>query len=380
MGHRGMLDRSITHCLGCGESSPLISASLPVCLNCIRTKFSEIEIHIKNSHRKSRRRFDLPPEPPADESGVRCNVCVNRCRIPEGERGFCGLRQNWNGAIVHLAGTKAAGMVSWYYDPLPTNCVADWVCAGGSHAGYPDYSYARGAEYGYENLAVFYDACTFDCLFCQNWHFRESKPYSGLRSAEELAGAVRDTTACICYFGGDPTPQLDHAIEASKLALEATKGRILRICWETNGGMHKTLLKRMAELSMRSGGCIKFDLKTFDEGLSYALCGVTNKRTLENFRYLAELSKTRPDPPLLTASTLMIPGYIDADEVFKIAEFIASLDKSIPYSLLAFHPTFEMHDLPRTSRSHAEQCFMAAKEAGLEKVKIGNLHLLSEDY
>ncbi|UCD94893.1 MAG: radical SAM protein [Candidatus Zixiibacteriota bacterium] len=375
-----MLNESLTKCLGCGESSPLISTSLPVCLNCIRTKLGEIEIHLRGSHRKSRRRFDLPPEPPTDEAGVKCNVCVNRCRISEGERGFCGLRQNRDGAIDHLAGTKSKGMVSWYYDPLPTNCVADWVCPGGGGVGYPDYSYARGAEYGFENLAVFYEACTFDCLFCQNWHFRESSPYGGLRSAKDLAKAVRDTTACICYFGGDPTPQLDHAIEASRLALEAAKDRILRICWETNGGMHRSLLKQMAELSMTSGGCIKFDLKTFDEKLNLALCGVTNKRTLDNFRYLVELSKTRPVPPFLTASTLMIPGYIDGDEVFKIAEFIASLDRSIPYSLLAFHPTFEMHDLPRTSRAHAEQCLRAAKQAGLLRVKIGNLHLLSEDY
>jgi hypothetical protein len=51
-----------TECLGCGESSQLISTSLPVCLNCIRTRFDEIETHLKNSHRKSRLRFNLPPD------------------------------------------------------------------------------------------------------------------------------------------------------------------------------------------------------------------------------------------------------------------------------------------------------------------------------
>ena len=48
------------------------------------------------------------------------------------------------------------GNLSWYHDPLPTNCVADWVCPAGSEAGFPAFSYTPGPEYGYNNLAVFY--------------------------------------------------------------------------------------------------------------------------------------------------------------------------------------------------------------------------------
>jgi pyruvate formate lyase activating enzyme len=290
------------------------------------------------------------------------------------------LRENRNGKIFHLGGTKKQGLVSWYYDPLPTNCVADWVCPAGSESGYPDYSYSKGVEYGYENLAVFYEACCFDCLFCQNWHFRKSGHFKGTKSAEELAEAVRETTACICYFGGDPTPQLEHAIAASKLSLEKVKERVLRICWETNGSMQRQLLEEIARLSLTTGGCIKFDLKAFDDRLNIALCGVTNKQTLDNFRWLAQFSKQRPDPPLLVASTLLVPGYVDEEEISRIARFISSLDQNIPYSLLAFYPCFYMNDLPRTSRKHAEQAFQAAKAAGLKRVRIGNLHLLSDDY
>lgn len=45
--------------------------------------------------------------------------------------------------------------LTWYHDPLPTNCVGDWVCAGGTGAGYPQYAYCPQAEYGYKNLAFF---------------------------------------------------------------------------------------------------------------------------------------------------------------------------------------------------------------------------------
>ncbi|MCJ2563548.1 MAG: hypothetical protein LN417_05615 [Candidatus Thermoplasmatota archaeon] len=43
----------------------------------------------------------------------------------------------------------------------------------------------------------------------------------------------------------------------------------------------------------------------------------------------------------------------------------------IPYSLLAFHGTYEMMDIPTTSRRIADECHSAAKECGLTNVRIG---------
>jgi pyruvate formate lyase activating enzyme len=84
----------------------------------------------------------------------------------------------------------------------------------------------------------------------------------------------------------------------------------------------------------------------------------------------------RRNPPLLIASTLLVPGYIDEDEVRRIAGFIAGIDPGIPYGLLAFHPHFYLSDLPLTSRALAGRCAAAAREAGLRNVRMGNVHLL----
>jgi pyruvate formate lyase activating enzyme len=277
-----------------------------------------------------------------------------------------------------LTGTPRDAALDWYYDPLPTNCCADWVCPGGSDCGYPEYSHSPGPERGYKNLAVFYYGCTFDCLFCQNWQWRHGLQANRRLSAPELARAVDSSTSCICYFGGDPTPQLPHAIRASRLAIERAKRqkRILRICWETNGAMNPRLLGSMIDLSLESGGCIKFDLKAHNNLLHRALCGTDNDRTLDNFAYVASRMKERSEIPLLVGATLMVPGYIDAEEVRSIAGFVASLDPGIPYVLLAFHPCFEMSGLPTTSRRLAEQCAEQAGAAGLRNVRVGNLHLL----
>lgn len=373
-----LLSPKTVRCKKCGEESPLISQALGVCLDCIRRDFDHVLPSLERAHSEARKPFALPGKPPQDRAGVACKLCVNECRIPPEGISYCGLRSNKQGKLRGATTEKAN--VSWYYDPLPTNCVADWVCPGGTGVGYPEFAYSKGPEYGYKNLAVFYQACSFDCLFCQNWHFRRVARRGDGVSALRLAEEVDEHTACICYFGGDPTPQLPHAIRTSRLALEKNNGRILRICWETNGSMHPAMLQQIACLSLESGGCVKFDLKAWNERLHIALCGLSNQRTLDNFRSLAKYAKERPSPPFLIASTLLVPGYVDEQEVSNIAAFIASLDPDIPYALLAFHPQFMMTDLPTTSRSHAERCLEAAIAQGLRKVRIGNLHLLGKDY
>jgi pyruvate formate lyase activating enzyme len=369
----------MARCLFCDKESIIISGALGACADCIRRDFKTVSPHIEKVHAESRKKFGLPVSPPRDPEGIQCRICVNECRIPEGGIGYCGARRNEGGRL--LGGTPDEGNLEWYYDSLPTNCVADWVCPGGTGAGYPEYSYTKGPEFGYKNLAVFYNACSLNCLFCQNWQWREHASRKKGITADELANCVVDEyTSCICYFGGDPTPQLPHAIRASRLALKNKKGKILRICWETNGTMNPVLLEQMAELSLKTGGCIKFDLKSYDEGLNIALTGLTNRRTIENFERLAVYIKQRPDPPFLVASTLLVPGYVDYEEVENLARFIASIDRSIPYSLLGFYPHFYMKDLPTTSRAHALRARDIARSAGLKRVRVGNIHLLGKAY
>lgn len=361
-------------CRYCGTSSPLISQTIGVCLTCLRADYDGMIDHLLEVHGESRKPFNLPPAPPRDPEGIACKLCSNSCQIAEGGTGYCGIRSVKGGKI--RGGTKEASL-DWYYDSLPTNCVADWVCPGGTGIGYPRYAYRQGPEHGYKNLAVFYNGCSFNCLYCQNWHFRERVSVGNRISASELASSVDSKTACICYFGGDPTPHLIHSINVSKEAMQQNRGRILRVCWETNGSMNPDLLSQMVDISLRSGGCIKFDLKAWTENLHLALCGVSNKRTLDNFRLAAQSIPKRPEVPLLVASTLLVPGYIDQKEVHKIASFIRRCSPDIPYSLLGFYPHFLMTDLPKTTRVQAEECLQTAREAGLTRVRVGNVHLLS---
>lgn len=361
-------------CPICGKEK-IVSRVIGACRDCLISNPSLLKA-IGEKHNQIRSLYGFPPFPQREGTNL-CKACANACLLGDGEKGVCGARIGKDGDVVPIAGDEA--IVDWYKDPLPTNCVADWVCPGCSGSGYPRFALSPMAEIGYYNLAVFFGACTFNCLFCQNWHYRTLRRK---RSVEELVNDLTHKVTCICYFGGDPTPQLEFALKASKEALKRREGRILRICWETNGSMSREKLEEMAELSLISGGCIKVDIKAWSREVYFALTGTEARdRVFDNFAYLAKLIKKRPDTPLLIASTLLVPGYVDMGEVKGIASFIASLDKDIPYALLAFYPCFQMEDLPTTSRQHAKRCLQVAKEAGLTRVRVGNIHLLSlSDY
>ena len=289
---------------------------------------------------------------------------MQECTIGEGQAGFCGLLEVRGGELKRLAGSAERGLLHWCRDALPTNCVADPVCLG--HR-----------QRGKHNLAVFYAACTLDCLFCQNYQYREVDPRRvDLVSASALADVANKRTHCTCAFGGDPASQMPHAMAAARLLAE----KDIAICWETNGTARPRLMDGSLNLALTTGGCVKIDLKAYDDVLHRVLTAASNHYTLENVTRAARRFDERPDPPPLVVSTLLVPGYVDVAEVGRIAGFLAEQNPAIPYVLLGFAPHFLFPDLPRTSVGHAEEAKAAAREAGLTSVWVGNRYLLSRAY
>jgi pyruvate formate lyase activating enzyme len=142
--------------------------------------------------------------------------------------------------------------------------------------------------------------------------------------------------------------------------------------------MNARLLDKIMDLAIISGGCVKFDLKAWDDHIHMALTGVSNRQTLANFKRAAQAAGQRSEPPALIASTLMVPGYVDAEEIASLAQFIASVDPEIPYALLAFQPQFYLSDLTRCTDADADKCLQAVYAAGLKNVRIGNRALLMQ--
>ncbi|RLF64935.1 MAG: hypothetical protein DRN30_04845 [Thermoplasmata archaeon] len=232
-------------CTLCGFYSEEISSSIGVCVNCLRRDPYKALKHVKTVREKWREYIGLPKEPPRDGS-VKCTLCVNECEISQGLVGYCGMIKNINDRLVPITDSFDVAYLHWYYDPLPTNCVADPVCPERKH-------------YGYYNLAVFFAGCNLDCLFCQNIEHKymvsqgvvhdKSKLYS---VSELVEIAMKRRVACVCYFGGDPSSSIIYALKVSREILRRSKEENAnkRICWETNGLENPNTIREMTKISL----------------------------------------------------------------------------------------------------------------------------------
>ncbi len=324
----------MAECITCGK--PLKTSSIPTCPNCSK-EHEEVSDLIHD-------RLEII-------GYGDCNFCSNKCKVDD--EGLCRVRERKGKRVVSKASVNSAFLYP-YYDPLPTNCCNAWFCKGSRLKGY--------------NLAIFYYGCNFDCLYCQNWSHRNIEKASSFEIDELLKYALNEKVKCICHFGGSPEPQMDFAIRFSKKIVELRED--VMICWEWNGAGKKELALKGAEISYISKGTVKFDLKAWNDSLHKILTGRSNEQVLKNFTAIFEKF-----PEVLSATTLLVPYYVDGDEVEGIAEFIASHDDRIPYSLLVFHPDYRLRDLPITPKEQVFECYKRAKKH-LKNVNIGNLHLL----
>jgi len=374
-------------CILCGRESVTISNSIGICVNCIREKWSSAYPILRERHRALRESIGLVPETPRSLSGFTCTMCGRGCSLNVGDRGYCSFRLYSERGFSLTTGDVWTAIGLYYYDPHPTNCVAFPVCPAITGRGYPRYALTPRGERGYYNIAVFMGGCNLNCLYCQNWEYRLMTVRKNPKlTVEDLVKAVNSRTTCVCFFGGDPGPWSHFVLEASRKMLteaEAKKLRVFRICWETNGLWNPILFKKAVEYSLETGGIVKVDLKAWSPEVYYALTGVESAHVeiiKKNIAYAASLFSDRREPPLLVVSTLVVPGYVDEAEIDGITRFLAELNPEIPYVLLAFHPDYELRDLPRTSYSHMKKAVEIAKKNGLKNVYIGNEWLLSFEY
>lgn len=99
-----------------------------------------------------------------------------------------------------------------------------------------------------------------------------------------------------------------------------------------------------------------FSIKAYTDSLHHDYTGRSNREALANFIFLYESGVK------LRAESIFIPEYIEYDEIERIAQFIAHVDKSIPYRIDAYIPmvdnpwrrptTDEMAAAVATARKH----------------------------
>lgn len=276
---------------------------------------------------------------------ILCEACSQACVLDEGEYGICSVRRVENGELKLLVyGIAAAVNV----DPVEKKPMFHFLPKSRA-------------------FSVGTVGCNFSCKFCQNYDISQyPKEHNREIVGRELPPkrivelAIENECDSIAYTYNEPVVFFEYTYDTAKLAHE--KG--LKNIYVTSGyETHKAI-----DLLEPYIDGMNIDIKSFSNEFYKEICGARLKPVLEAVRYAHEKGIW------IEITTLLIPGKNDSDEEIRgIAKFIAELDKSIPWHLSAFHPTYKMQDVPRTPESTLLRAYKIGQQEGLKYLYIGNI-------
>jgi pyruvate-formate lyase-activating enzyme len=167
----------------------------------------------------------------------------------------------------------------------------------------------------------------------------------------------------ISFTGGDLACQPEFYVEATK-AIKGLK-KDLWVLFETNGyGLTPTNLDLLREAGLDS---FWLDIKGYDDNVHRKLTGVSNRRVLQLPNIMAESDF------VIEVSSVYIPGWVETNDIKKIAELLAKVDMEIPYAIIAFFPEHKLKSIPSPTLQQMIKAYEVTKDAGLKNVRLGNL-------
>ena len=275
---------------------------------------------------------------------VKCHLCAHNCIIHKGKRGICAVRENRDGILYSLVYGK---IISTNIDPIEKK---------------PLFHFLPGSK----SLSIATVGCNFRCKHCQNYEIsqypRERKfsiPGRDMTPEEIVDAAIRNGCESISYTYTEPTIFFEFAYDCAKLALE--KG--IRNVFVSNGYTGQEATRLIAPYL----GGNNIDMKGSDKFYK-EICGARLNPVKETIKLMKELGVW------VEVTTLVIPDHNDSEkDLTDIAEFIKSVDASIPWHVSQFYPTYKLNDKPRTPVEKLRQARDIGFKAGLKYVYEGNV-------
>lgn len=271
---------------------------------------------------------------------VQCYLCYRLCRIKDGERGYCRIRENRKGKLYALAYGKA---IAAEVDPIEKK---------------PFYHFMPGTQlFSFATVG-----CNFRCRFCQNWSI--SQAFGGIRGEDLPPERIRE----ICrernmpgaaYTYTEPTVFMEYALDTAKLLHRDGKFNT----FVTNGYMTSAAIREMEGRIDAS----RIDLKGFHDRVYKELCGdVVLEYVLQSIKELHRMQH-------IEIINLVIPGWNDdEDDLRAMSRWVYELDPRIPVHFIAFYPANFMMDTPPTSLEILRRAREIAMEEGLHYAYTGN--------
>ena len=275
---------------------------------------------------------------------VQCDLCPRECRLQDGQRGFCFVRQANAGAIDLTSYGRASGFC---IDPIEKKPLDHF------HPGTSVLSFGTAG-------------CNLGCRFCQNWDISKARELDRLTpvTAPENVARAAKRAGCqsVAFTYNDPVIFAEYAIDCA----HAAHAQGLKSVAVTAG----YISERARDTFFAPMDATNVDLKAFSETFYKRLCFAELAPVLDTLRWLKRETKV-----WLEVTTLLIPGQNDSEaEIAQLCEWMAEqLGPDTPLHFSAFHPDFKLLDLPPTPPATLLRARRQAKAAGLHHVYTGNI-------
>jgi pyruvate formate lyase activating enzyme len=280
-----------------------------------------------------------------DDGRMQCDLCPRDCKLHDGQRGACFVRQRIGGDMILTTYGRSSGFC---IDPIEKKPLNHF---------YPGSSVLSFGTAG----------CNLACKFCQNWDISKSKDFDRLAdqaSPQEIATAAgKSGCKSVAFTYNDPTIFAEYAMDVA----DACHEQDIKTVAVTAGYIHAQP-RREFYAKMDAANV---DLKAFTEEFYFKLTGAHLQPVLDTLRYLRHETDV-----WLEITTLLIPGKNDSDaELSAMSAWIATeLGDSVPLHFSAFHPDYKMLDIPATPAQTLTRARDIALGAGLKYVYTGNVH------
>jgi pyruvate formate lyase activating enzyme len=202
------------------------------------------------------------------------------------------------------------------------------------------------------------------CGSCVLYGIRSSS-CPGVLSPESIVlgpqgfGPVRNIVA---FTGGDLTCCPEFYGECARLIHKHTR---LWVLIETNG--YGLTLQHLDYLRDCGVDAFWLDIKAYNPNTHKWLTGCSNETILR----LPEKILKRNF--VLEVLSLYIPGLVENDQLESIARSLKQVDRSIPFTILAFFPEYRMKEFARPAVWQMIEAYHRVKATGLENIRLGNV-------
>ena len=279
-----------------------------------------------------------------EDGRVVCELCPRLCKLKEGQRGFCFVRQNVDGGIVLTTYGRSSGFC---VDPIEKKPLNHF---------FP----------GSAVLSFGTAGCNLACKFCQNWSISKSRQADTRADAASPEAIARAAAAAGCrsvaYTYNDPVIFLEYAVDVAAACRERGIANVAVTAGEICPEPRHEFFGAMDAANV--------DLKAFTETFYRKLCGGELRPVLETLEYLVKETNV-----WVELTTLLVPGENDSEiEIDEMSGWVVdTLGPDVPMHFTAFHPDFKMSKLPPTSPQTLRRAREIALSNGVRHAFTGNV-------